>query len=247
MLTNMKMLINTFSAIVTTDLGIELIPMGIESISAVSVNDTLTVLKNDDKICILLTENNDISFLEQVKALNNKLHNIIIVHQSLKPGDLKNISKLGLSAIINYQESVAVMCEEILKNIIRNDIHTQEKRVHMRVQPKDVEEVKAAIYIKKLRKFVRGIVLDISAGGAAVKILDSLDASILVPKTVYDPLLIALKGMEIKTISTLVAKRDTVAGFKFDNVELKDMKKIAAYIYSRVTDHVTKLLESVKH
>jgi hypothetical protein len=241
----MKMLINTFSTIVTNDLGIELIPMGIESIATISVNDTLSMLKGDEKISILLTENFEFSFLEQVKGINTKIHIFLIANQGLKPAELKNISKIGISAIINLHENISIMCEEILKGIIRNNIHSSEKRVHMRVQPKDVEEVKAAIYIKNLKRFVRGNVLDISAGGVAIKLMDSIEASILQQKTVYDPLLIALKGMEIKTISTLVARRDTVAGFKFENVESRDMKKIASYIHSRVTDNVANLLESV--
>ena len=47
----------------------------------------------------------------------------------------------------------------------------------------------------------------------------------------YDPVFLSIPGAQVKTLSTLVAKRQNIAGFRFDNVEPQSMKRIAEYIY----------------
>lgn len=241
----MKMIVHTYSHAFADELGIELIPMGIESVESGTPEEAVALLAQDQSINIILTENHDIDFLKKMKETKASLHIFLMAHQTLKPDYLRTLMSIGITSIINYSENVPVIAEEVVKDIINNNIKTDERRFHVRVQPRDVENVKAAVFLKDLKKFIQGDILDISAGGIAVKLEDSLDASMLVIKTLYDPVVISMKGMQIKTLARLVGQRKDVAGFKFENVEAKDMKKIAAYIHKKITENARKLIEKV--
>lgn len=241
----MKMVIYVFTKSYSTSLGIDLIPMGIEGIEVPTKEDAINILKQDDTINILLSENFEPDFLKTVKEINPGLHVFLVANQTMRPSDIIALHKHGVEAVIAYMENTSAMADEIVKSIITNNIRTSEKRFHIRVQPKEYEDVRAAIFIKNVGKFVRGRILDISAGGLAMRLNDSLEASLLTPKTVYDPLLISIQGNEVKTLSYLIAKRADAAGFKFDNVEANDMKKIATYIHNKVTENSKNLMSQI--
>lgn len=241
----MKLIIHTFSHAFAEELGVELIPMGIEGVEALTPEEAGAILIQDQGINVVLTENPDMEFMKKLKESRPSLHLFLMAHQNLKPEELRNLQSIGITSVINYNENLPAIAEEIVKDIIQNNIRTEERRFHVRVQPKDVENVKGAIFLKDLRRFVRGVILDISAGGLAIKLEDSLDASLLLPKSLYDPLLISMKGMQIKTLSRLVGKRNDVAGFKFENVEAQDMRRIASYIHKKITENTKKLIEKV--
>jgi hypothetical protein len=241
----MRMIIQTFSHAFAEELGVELIPMGIEGLEALTQEEVSGILAQDKGINVVLTENPDMEFLKKFKATRPGLHLFLLAHQNLKPEELRNLQSIGITSIINYSENLSAIAEEVVKDIIQNNIRTDERRFHVRVQPRDVENVKGAVFLKDMRRFVRGDILDISAGGLAIKLEDSLDASLLIPMTLYDPLLISMKGMQIKTLSRMVGKRNDVAGFKFENVEAGDMKKIAAYIHKKITENTKKLTDKV--
>lgn len=241
----MKMIVNMYSHAFQEELGVELIPMGIESVEAGTPDEAVSLLTQDQGISIILTENHNIDFLKKMKEVKPSLHIFLMAHQTLKPETLRTLTSIGITSIIIYSENVALIAEEVVKDIIQNNIKANERRFHVRVQPRDVENVKGAIFIKDLKKFIHGVILDISAGGLALKLDDSLDASLLSVKTVYDPVVISMKGMQIKTLSRIVGLRNDVAGFKFENVEAKDMKKIAVYIHKKVTEDTRKLIAKV--
>lgn len=232
----MKMLIHTFSPNDSRELGIELIPMGIEGMSVNHPDEAKKLLSQNPDVTIVLTETAESEYLEALKAINPKIQLFLLVHNDLKPADLIALTRTGIRAIIHYTENFAAMSDEVIRNILSLNIRSQERRFHIRIQPREFEQIKAAVFIKNLKKFVRGDVVDISAGGIALKLHDSLEASLLQPGSVYDPLLISFQGMDIKTMATLIAKRNNAAGFKFDNVEPKDMRKISSYIHTRITE-----------
>jgi hypothetical protein len=232
----MKVLIYTFSEAYTQDMAIDLIPMGIEGIEVHSKEEAFELLKKDPNIAIFLTESNEISFLEETRANSPTINIFLIVRPALlKPAELKKLSQLKITAVIPFAENTSLMAEEIIKNIIEHNIKKQERRMHLRIQPKEHEKIAAAIYIRNLQKFVRGNVINISAGGVAIQLFDSLEASILNSRTIYDPIILFIHGAEIKTIATLISKRNDAAGFKFDHVETKNMKRISEYIHYKIT------------
>ncbi len=233
----MKLLIFNYSLTDTSDLAIDLIPMGLECQETTSKDEAIKVLKKNNAMPIFLTENYEIDFLKQVKEINPSICIFLLVKNSIKPDAIKSLSTLGISAIINFSQNTNQMAEEIVRCIVTSNIHPQDKRTHIRIKPKDFEEIKGAIYLKSLNKFIKGNIIDISAGGTAILLDDSTEVSLLSPKTVYDPLIILIKGDSIKTLATLIAVRKNAAGFRFDNVEAVGMRKIAAYIHYRISEN----------
>ncbi len=245
----MKSIVHTYSHAFAEELGIELIPMGIETVEAATPDEVLALLKKDESVQILMSESVEAPYLQNVRETRPAVHIFLLAHQNLKPGDLKALGPAGITSVIAYSENVANIAEEFVKTILRNNIRTTERRAHVRVQPRDVENVKAAVLIRDLsgdrHRFIQGSVLDISAGGVAIRLDDLREAGALKLKTVYDPVVIVMKGMQIKTVSRLMGRRDNIAGFKFENVEPADMRKIASYIHGKVSECTRKFTDKV--
>lgn len=152
------------------------------------------------------------------------------------------LSKLGVHALIPYKENANAIAEDIIENIIKNHIESHERRAHVRIQPKEYENIEASIFIKGINRFVHGKLIDISAGGVAIRLNDSIEASILDMEKLYNPVVLHIRGMEVKTLSRLKGKRADMAGFKFENIEKSDMHHIATYIHMRLQDSSAKVL-----
>ena len=230
----MRVYIYTFSKQYSKDIGIELIPLGVELIEFSSLEDLFVNINNDKSVKMLITETYDYESLTKIKELRPDIYFILLAHQNLKPIELIKMSKIGIRHILNYTENSVNMAEDIIKTILSDHSKDREKRFHVRVQPKSTEEIIGAIFIKSIKKFYKGNIIDISAGGFAIKLEDTIEASNLTIGNLYDPVLVSIIGSDIKTTSTLVVKRNNIAGFKFDNIELKYMKKISEYIYVRL-------------
>lgn len=241
----MKLLINTYSEKDSLELAINLIPKGIEPIETASQEETIAVLKNDPQIVVLLTEAKDIEYLTEIKKTSPNTHIFLVYHQSLKPQELMPMMKVGITALIEYTVSSSAITESIIQNIIRNNIRSEERRLHIRVTPNHFEKAMAAIYVRDLNRFLKGELLDISAGGAAVKLQDTIEASMLNINSVYDPLLVQIRGMEIRTLAKLVGRRKEMTGFKFENVEEKEMRKLAGYVYMRVMEQSKQFIDNM--
>lgn len=239
----MKSLIYTYSPYINQEMAIDLIPMGIEGLETASKDEAFLILKKDENIPIMITENIDINFISEAKKLNENLNIFLVVHESMKPADLIPFLKMGIRSVLHFTENVPLMVDEIIKNVVQYNIHIKDKRAHLRVQPLENEHFEGSIFLKQLKKFVRGSVLDISAGGVAIHIPDTLDVSLLTPKTVYDPLILTFQGFNIKTLATLVALRNNAAGFRFDNIEQASMRRVSAYIHGRIKENIKALME----
>src|SRR5208283_4498469 len=122
----------------------------------------------------------------------------LIIRNIVNPAGVVPLLKIGVMSVINYSNNTSSMAEEIVQSIIYNKITTNDKRLHIRVQPKTSENIITSIYLRNLNRFVRGKVIDISAGGLAVTIEDSLECGFLNQGTVYDPTVIFLPGHETK-------------------------------------------------
>jgi hypothetical protein len=217
-----------------TDLTIDLIPMGLECIQSSSKEEFVNILKKDQNIPILLTGTEDTGLLKIVREINQSIYIFYIVKNTMKPEMMKTLTPFNISAIINFSESSSHIAEEIVRNIVANNISKKDQRVHIRVRPKDQEIIQSAVCIKDTGRFIRGKVIDISAGGCAIKFDNPSEVSLLTPRTVYDPLLLKIDETGIKAVATLIAMRNNTAGFHFDNVEHSDMRKLSAYIYRQI-------------
>ncbi len=219
------------------DLMIDLIPMGLECVDCPSRDELVSAMKKDITIPILLTGTQDIDQLKQIKEINPSINIFLIVKNDMKPELIKSLLPVGVNAIINFSQNTAHIAEEVIRFIIVNNIHKKDQRIHVRVRPKETEVIKSALCIKEINRYVKGKVIDISAGGCAVKFDNASEMSLLAPKTIYDPLLIMIEGIGIKTLATLINLRNDSAGFHFDNVEQAGMRKIAKYIYRRMIEN----------
>jgi len=238
----MKILLYTFSEDYNRELGIDLIPFGIESIECNFEKQVFDILKFNSDINILTTENYNINFLEEVRKLKQEMNFFLIIPNSFKPNELIKLTKFGIKSILNYNDNTYQMAEEIIKTILRYNLKTNERRMHMRVKINSYEKITASVFLKDLRKFIRGLLIDISAGGFLLKLYDSLESSLLVPNKPYDPVIITIGPFEIKTVSTLVYKKDDMAGFRFDNIEYKERRIIASYIHRKIQENIKELL-----
>lgn len=230
----MKVFLYTFSKQYNRDLSVDMIPLGIEVIELDSRELFFENLRKHSDVVSLVTEYPDIELHHEIRTIRPDIRVTLIVHQNIKPSDLIKLSHFGIHHILNYVENSTTMAEEILKSILTDQLRVREKRLHVRVQPKSLDKIQGAIFIREVKKFFKGIIIDISAGGFAIRLSDSLEASSLVVGHTYEPVLLSIIGNEIKTMSTLVVKRNDIAGFKFDNVEAKYMKRISEYIYMRL-------------
>jgi hypothetical protein len=231
----MKMLIYEHFLNNIPDLVIDLIPMGLECIEFNSKDNLLDCLKKDLTIPLILTGTQEFGLLKEIKEINPAINIFYMSKKMMKPEEIKSLTPI--SRIINFSQNTAHVAEEIVKCVIGNNIHKKDQRVHVRVRPKETEIIESAVCIKELRKYIKGKVIDISAGGCAIKFNDPAEAALLAPKTVYDPLLIIINRTGIKSLATLIAIRNGAAGFHFDNIEQGGMRKIAAYIYKRILEN----------
>lgn len=241
----MKIAVYSFSENFTLQLAVGLIPKGIEPIEIDKVENLLLVLQNDMEIPILLTESPDLAILEKAREIRPKIHIFLIIHSSFKPQELIKLSKVGITALIDYAENANTVIESVTQNIIKHGIRVEERRAHIRVTPSAYEQATASIYVKNINRFIQSSLIDISAGGIAVKILDSLDASIVVVGNVYEPIFLHITGMDIKCQAKLMGKRNDIAGFKYESVEEKEMNKIASYIHNRIMENSKKNYDSM--
>ncbi len=241
----MKSVIYTFSESFTSQLAIDLIPKGFEPIELQSEAEVLAYIRDIGQVKLFITEIINEEFLNHVRELDKELKLFLLFHSSLKPQDLLKLSKLGVHALIPYKESARAVADDIIENVIKNQVISTDRRMHVRIQPNDYENFQASIFIKGLNRFVHGKLIDISAGGAAIKLNDSIEASMLELEKVYSPVVLHIRGMEIKTLSRLKGKREDMAGFKFENVETKDIHNIASYIHMRLVETSSKILSDL--
>jgi hypothetical protein len=232
----LKIVVYTYAESYTLQLAIELIPKGVEPLEMKSKDDVIVALKAINDVNLVVTESPEIEFLQHVKEANPKVNIFLLFHQNLKPKELMSMMSLGITALIEYSPTPAVIAESIIHNIIKFDLRAPERRAHVRVQPSGVENAVGAVYLRDAGKFIRGGLIDISAGGAAIQFYDSIEASMLLANHIYDPVLLQMRGLEIKTIARMKGKRESVAGFQFENVEEREMHKIATYVHYKMNE-----------
>lgn len=231
----MRVFLYTFSSAFTKELAIELIPLGVEPVEVEARNDLFNKIAQFPEVLSLVTEHTDLKFIEQLRDLNPNLRLTLLAHQNMKPAELIGLSRFGIRQIINYEDNPLLMAEEIQKQLIADNGHQREKRLHVRVRPKSKSEITGGVYLREKNRFVHGEILDISAGGFAIRLnQEHSDIPLTIGRT-YDPVLLNIVGTTVKTLSRLTARRDSVAGFQFDNIETTQRKRISEYIYQRLS------------
>jgi hypothetical protein len=227
----MRVFVFTFSREYNRDLAIELIPLGIEPVEIESKAELLESAAKFPDIRNLITEYPDIDLVYQLKNIQSDIRITLILHTQTQPDEVIRLSKTGVRHLLNFHENPSDMAEEILGTLIEEQGRSREKRLHYRVQPMPSEKLVGTIFGKDQKNFTRGNLLDISAGGFAIRLPENPEPLNLSVGHTYDPVFLSIPGSQVKTLSTLVAKRQNIAGFRFDNVEPQSMKRIAEYIY----------------
>ncbi|MGA2141631.1 MAG: PilZ domain-containing protein [Brevinematales bacterium] len=221
-----------------SDLTIDLIPMGLECIDCLSQDEFFNCLKSSDSpATIMMTGTKEIGLFKQIREISPSINIFYVVKNTTKTDLIKSFAPFCITAIINFTESSVHMADEIVRAIVSHNISTKDKRVHIRVRPIEPEIITSAVCIKEINRFIKGKVIDISAGGCAIKFDNHEEVSLLSPKTVYDPLLLKIDGTGIKALATLVAIHNNAAGFHFDNVEPVQMRRLANYIYRKISEN----------
>ncbi|MGC8765094.1 MAG: PilZ domain-containing protein [Brevinematia bacterium] len=241
----MKALIYSYSINFAKELGIELIPAGIESYKTSSKDDVFIILEKASDIGLLITENWEIDFLKKIREIRKEIIIFTLLTKVAEPEKFMELKEIGINSCISVSENIQEVYDELINSIIRhNIINTKEKRHFLRVTPAEMDNFQSAIFHKKKGDYIRGRVLNISMGGFAFLPLSDDSFSYLEVSRVYNPVFLSFHGNNIKTVSTLVAVRNGVYGFKFDNIENKDRKKLSTYIYEKLEENLNELLKS---
>ncbi len=241
----MKALIYTYSIGFARELGIELITAGIESYKTSSSEEVFIILEKAKDILILITENWEIEFLTKVKSVKPDLIIFTLLNKAVDPYKFMKLKEIGINSCIVMSENINELFDELINSIIKQKINVLERRHFLRVTPSKIDNFEAAVFHKEYGNFIRGKAVNISMGGFAFIPNDrSLDRFMVISR-VYDPSFLSFHGHTIKNVSTLVAERNGVYGFRFDNIEPKDRKKLAAYIYERLEEDIKELLRNV--
>jgi len=242
----MKALLYAYNPEYAKDLAIRLIPFGIEAIPCSEVDDIVQQKCEDDTpFHVIFTEKTDKEFIARLRETYKTPHTIVLASHDLPPAELKELVPLGVTTVMRLKNQPEAMVEEIVQFIVAHDIRSRDKRLHIRVQPQPHETAMASVFLKNMARFVRGRILDISAGGFALMVEDTLEASLLTPGELYERVILSLNGREIKTIAKLVVRRDVIAGFKFENVEPREMLEIATYVYNHLEENYKRKLRSM--
>ncbi|URA10907.1 PilZ domain-containing protein [Thermospira aquatica] len=242
----MKALLYAYNTEYAKELAIRLIPFGMETFPFSSEHDIQAEENNEESpFQVIFTEKTEKEFLENLKKKYQNQPLIILTSKDLPPSEMRNLIPLGISTIMKIKNQPEAMVEEIVQFMTAHNIRSKDKRLHIRVQPKPHETATASVYLKKMARFVKGKILDISAGGFALAAEDSLEISLLAPGELYDNVILSLNGKEIKTVARMIVRRDVIAGFKFENVEPNEMYKIATYIYNHLEENYQRKLKSM--
>lgn len=242
----MKALLYAYNPEYAKELAIRLIPFGIEAIPCSETEDILAQqCEEESPFHLVFTEKTEKDFISKLKEKYNNTHTIVLSSKDLPPAELKELVPLGITTVMRLKNQPDAMVEEIVQFIVSHNIRSNDKRLHIRVQPQPHETATASVFLKKMARFVRGKILDISAGGFALLADDSLEISLLSPGEIYDNVILSLNGREIKTVAKMVVRRDVIAGFKFENVEPKEMLEIASYIYNHLEDNYRRKLRAM--
>lgn len=240
----MKIATYTFENDFACQLAIDLIPNGIEAIGAKTRDDLIEIIDRDKSIELLLSETPEKQFLLQVKETRPDLPIFLIYHNNFKTQELMDLMKLGVVALVEYSDKIDIITDNIIYNIAQHIDYSEDRRKHFRIEPAPYEKDKvyATITIREIERSFRAKITNISAGGVAVKIKKALSEKILEKGHVYSPFLLQFRGMGVKTIAKLVGIHDDVAGFKFENVEKSELRKISTYIYMRMQENLKIIL-----
>ena len=241
----MKLLVYTPTKDYNQELAVSLIPKGIEPIVCDTYDEALKLLEKDNSILTYLCEYEDTEKLKNIKSLYSQLFIFLLTNQNLKPSDFVELSKYGINSLINSSVKIQNIADEISETIIIKKLRPDEKRFHVRVQPKPYEEIIASVLIKNYGKFIKGRVIDISAGGIAMKVSDSIEASMLNINDLYEKAFVNMPNGEVKCSFTLVGKRNDIAAFKFNNIEQHYMNILARYIHDSITESSKQMIEQM--
>lgn len=242
----MKALLHAYNPEYTKELAVRLIPFGIEAIPCYEINEILNQEWGEESpFQIVFTEKTEKEFIQQLKEKYKNNHIILLSSRNLPPAEIKELIPLGITTIMRLKNQPEAMVEEIAQFILAQNIRSGDKRLHMRVQPRPHETATVSVYLKKMVRFVKGKIFDISAGGFAMIAEDTLEISLLSPGEIYENVILSLNGKETKTMAKMIVRRDVLAGFKFENVEQKEMYSIASYIYSHLEDNYQRKLKSI--
>ncbi|MGC8770762.1 MAG: PilZ domain-containing protein [Brevinematia bacterium] len=240
----MKALIYAYSINFARDLGIELITAGIESYKTSSLEEVFIILEKAKDITLLITENWEIDFLKKIKETRPDLIIYTLLSKAVDPAKFMKLKEIGINSCIVVSENITELFDELLNSIIKQNIQIKERRHFLRITPSKIDNFEAALFHKGYGNYIRGKVLNVSMGGFAfVPYQPELYRFMEISKT-YDPTFLSFHGHSVKNVSSLVAEKNGVFGLRFDNIEPKDRRKLATYIYERLEEDIKELLRS---
>lgn len=239
----MKIGIYTYSAETNLELAVNLIPSGIEPLELKTGSEVIHLLKNDVDIHLLLSAITDHDFLKEVTEVRGDLPIFLIIGKAFKPQDLIKLNHIGVRTVVQHTENTPALANSIVDHIFRLNLTPDERRKHIRIPVGENDKAIASVFLKFLKKFVYGTIVDISAGGVALQINDSLDASLLNVGETYDPVVLEIWGIKIRAACKVMGKRGLMVGLRFEHLSEKDVRNLSMQIYRQFTQSNRKFMK----
>ncbi len=181
---------------------------------------------------------NSRKFLDETKILEKLNHlvsmnsNFIILISGSPIQVIRKLYSIGIKNFVNLELSIQDLIERTYEIISSFRIPDTDRRKHVRVHPPENSE--ATIIINNSIS-LKGNIFDISAGGVSVIFRKEEDINMMIEMKAYNSIL-DLKFFKVDPKLFLVRREGLKAGFKFYNIDDRELWKISSYIYHVIVE-----------
>ena len=176
-----------------------------------------------------------VNFINEIKETKDGNKNKIIVLSS--QNNMDNIKELMVAGIEGFVSKKYPTNEIIEKTInIINDIGKKgnEKRKHIRVDITRRDNASFSIRIPNDDKLITGKIINISMGGALLKLDDEEDMKYLKENHIFNNAQFVLNKWLISCDVSIVVIRNTYVGVRFYDIKENFQNYIAKFIFDRI-------------
>ncbi len=167
-----------------------------------------------------------------IDALSQISNNLILISSEKDINKIKSWASKGLKGIVDNSLNLNDISEKVYEIVFSIPIEDSDRRKHYRVRVPNGSIAK--IFINP-ELTLRGHIYDVSAGGVSI-IFDSYEeANSLINNKSYQSQL-EFEGVSVNASIFLVRREGTFCGFRFFNIDNKQLTLLSEYIYHRIIE-----------
>ncbi len=211
------------------------LPKGFETFNENSIEKINEIISNKKiNFTILNTENiNDINIINNIKQ-NSANPDIKIIGFNQKNISLSDEIINELHHQINGALSELEMVKSVSHVLKQHGILPTERRRHIRVVTCKQDNLSISFYMKD-KTLLKGIVNDLSVGGAVFRMDKSKEMDKLVIDSRIEGVQIDIEGQLVRTSAIVVFKKNNFIAVRFLDLKKDFIKKVSDYISEKLT------------